>query len=255
MLNKLMVFIKTYIKALARCLYLFTVGIFSPEGRYRIFNISSHSFQPAGSVSLIPKVQLSEAVKDGIDIQIRGGLSRCQNPSTFETVVINKLVKQYSPQTLFEMGTSDGLTTLNMTANCPKEARIYTLDLPKSRFYSYQGSGKKKIILGGNFVGTEYEKKITQLYGDTSIFDFAPFYNTIDFVFVDAFHEYRYVLRDSKTAFKLLRNKKGIILWHDYGRKEWPGVTRALDELYSAGNEFKNIRHIDTTSLALLMLD
>jgi hypothetical protein len=49
-----------------------------------------------------------------------------------------------------------------------------------------------------------------------------------------------------------LKNKSGIILWHDYG--EWWDVTEALNKLYLKVNEFKNVKHIEGTLFAMLIL-
>ncbi len=211
--------------------------------------------------TIIPKIRISEVAAEDICIQMRGGQPNDGNISTLETVVINKLIKQYNPLTVFEIGTFNGLTTLNMAANCSKETKIYTLDLPSNKLDSVKLSlddndknfiGKE--VCGVSFLGTNCEKKIKQLYGDSATFDFSPFYNMIDFVFIDGAHSYQYVLNDSKVALKLLRNGRGIMLWHDYGKVCWRGLTRALEELYLKVGEFKNVKHIEGISLALLIL-
>ena len=68
----------------------------------------------------------------------------------------------------------------------------------------------------------------------------------MDFVFVDASHAYEYVLNDSRIALNLLRQGKGIILWHDYNRPEWwPGVLKALNRLYTGSPAFSRLRQIE----------
>ena len=88
------------------------------------------------------------------------------------------------------------------------------------------------------------------MYGDSATFDFSPFFDTVDFVFLDGSHHYKYVLSDSNVAVKLVGSRNGIILWHDYG--VWKGVSKALDELYSQDIGYREIRHIKGTSLAYL---
>jgi hypothetical protein len=75
-----------------------------------------------------------------------------------------------------------------------------------------------------NVAGTNVAPKITRLLGDSAAYDFRPFHETVDLVFIDGSHAYGYVLRDSATAMSLLR-ESGIILWHDYvpeGFPTWP---------------------------------
>src|SRR5205814_848765 len=90
---------------------------------------------------------------------------------------------------------------------------------------------------------------IVQLYGDTAQFDFSPWYGTRDLVFVDACHEYEYVINDTEIAFRL-SHSRGMIIWHDYG--SWVGVTRALNEFHSRDPRFRSVRHIAGTSICLL---
>jgi hypothetical protein len=150
-----------------------------------------------------------------------------------------------------------------MASNCSHEAKVYTLDLPKDKLYSTKlpivpgDKGDKmfidKEISGSRYLGKDCERKIIQLYGDSATFDFSPFFNMMDFIFIDGSHSYEYVLNDSKQALKLLRNGKGVILWHDYDL--WGGVTKALDKLYLEDRKFKGLKHIEGTSMVCLSLN
>lgn len=90
--------------------------------------------------------------------------------------------------------------------------------------------------------------RVKQLFGDSADFDFSPY--EVDFVFVDGSHAYEYVMSDSRRALAMLRNGRGLVLWHDYG--EWEGVTRALNELHERDVAFAGLRHVDGTTLAML---
>jgi len=98
------------------------------------------------------------------------------------------------------------------------------------------------------FLGTDAARKITQLFGDSATFDFSPY--RAELIFVDASHAYDYVRNDSAKALALLADSRGVIVWHDYG--EWPGVTRALDELAKSDARFAKLRWIRGTTLAVL---
>ncbi len=256
-------FIKRYIYAVCHCLYTFTFGIFFTKSRLRLYDIC-HIFKSPSEKgqeeAILQKIKISEVVSENITVEFRGGVPKNGNASALEIVVINKLVKQFGPLNVFEIGTFDGLTTLNIAANSREDVRIYTLDLPRSKLDSvrltldkYDKQYIEKDVSGVCFLETSFESKITQLYGDSATFDFSP-YNTMDFVFVDASHAYEYVLNDSQIAIKLLRNKRGIILWHDYGTPYWPGVTKALNKLYLNNSEFSCIKHIDETCFAILVV-
>jgi hypothetical protein len=180
------------------------------------------------------------------------------NISDYELECICKIVKTVNPATIFEIGTFNGKTSLNMAINSSSETKVFTLDLPKDEVYKTTlriKSGEKKFIdkeiPGAQFIGTPYEKKIFQVYGDSAKFDFSDYINKMDFVFIDGSHSYEYVVNDTKIALRLLSNGKGTILWHDYG---WNEVNRAINELYQIDTRFWNLKNIKGTNFAYLRL-
>lgn len=215
---------------------------------------------PRNPKPLIPTVKLSEVIpKEISSIKIYKEIPRNGNISPLELIVITKLIRYYNARNIFEIGTFDGRTTLNMAANCSQKAKIYTLDLPKAKLHYTKlplDHGDRvyicKEITGPRFLGKVYEKKIIQLYGDSATFDFSPFTNTIDFIFIDGSHSCEYVLNDSTKALQLLRNNKGIIVWHDY--MVWRGVTKALNALYLNFHVFKRLKQLEGTSLVCLVI-
>jgi predicted O-methyltransferase YrrM len=178
------------------------------------------------------------------------------NISGYELECICKIVKKFNPAAIFEIGTFNGRTSLNMAANTSEETKIYTLDLPPDEISKTRlriKSGEKKFIdkeiSGIRFSGTRYEKKITQIYADSAKYDYSRFINAMDLVFIDGSHSYEYVVNDTNIALQLLRNGKGIIIWHDYG---WNEVIQALNEFYLEDRRFLNIKNIAGTSIAFI---
>ncbi len=53
----------------------------------------------------------------------------------------------------------------------------------------------------------------------------------LDFVFIDANHDYEYVAQDIEAWYPKVRSG-GLFAGHDY--KSWPGVTKAVDEFMAA---------------------
>ncbi len=168
-----------------------------------------------------------------------------------ELTIISQIVKDNSPKNIFEIGTFNGRTTLNLAHFSPQDSKVYTLDLPKTDIETAKfgiEEGDRKYV-DKNIIGERYQKntdKITQLYGDSATFDFSPYYGKMDFVFVDGAHSAPYVANDTEIAFKLLR-KGGIILWHDYG--VWRGVIKVLNNYYRKDVRFKNVKHIEESSI------
>lgn len=155
-----------------------------------------------------------------------------------EMVFLAHFIKWLQPEKVFEIGTFDGLTTVNMAMNCPEEATVYTLDIPEedvneSKFtidtinspMVYNEERKKYIK------STHLKQKIVVLEEDSATFNFSPFKGKIDLFLVDGSHTYEYCYSDSLKAYESVK-KGGVILWHDYNKiKALPGVTEALNKL------------------------
>jgi predicted O-methyltransferase YrrM len=136
---------------------------------------------------------------------------------------------------LFEIGTFDGRTTLNLAANSPENNPVYTLDLPpdadagmKSSLDSGEVHLTKASSKPRRFDDYSHGRQITQLWGDSSQFDFSPYHGKCGLVFVDGSHAYDNVISDSQAALRMVA-PGGAVIWHDYGI--WEGATKALEEM------------------------
>jgi predicted O-methyltransferase YrrM len=155
---------------------------------------------------------------------------------------------------LFEIGTFDGRTTINLALNCPQHCRVLTLDLPPGLETTFEIEKKEEHFVQKPEPGVRWKKygkiypdaakKIHQLLGDSAAFDFSDYHDSCSLVFVDGSHAYDYVLSDTEVAMKLVK-KDGVILWHDYGR--WDGVTKALDDMEERNGY--GLQHIRGTTL------
>lgn len=197
--------------------------------------IQSQATAAQAKPGIIPRVQVSEVLEGSENITLLAPQSTIENVTLAELRILMHLLRQQQSRTAFEFGTADGRTTLNLAAQCPGDGRVFALDLGRED-------------LGQRYKGTLYENRITQLVGDTRAFDFSPYLNSIDFIFIDASHDYEYVRSDSLWALKLLRDGRGTIAWHDY-LPCWQGVMDALDELYMTEPKLKGLRHIEGTGL------
>ena len=165
-----------------------------------------------------------------------------------EILTLCQIVRWAKPECIFEIGTFEGGTTMQMAAN--SSAKIYTLDLPP------ETEEEKRRVLdadldvypevpGAEFRETDSAQQIHQLFGDSQTFDFSPYHGRMDLVFVDACHHYEFVKTDSENALKMV-SPDGIILWHDYADYA-PGVVYALNELSTK----KQLFHLQGTSLVI----
>ncbi len=166
-----------------------------------------------------------------------------------ELTSLCQIIRYKQPNTVFEIGTYMGETTLQIAAN--SRAKIYTLDLPPVHNEDVQHKIWDAELdvypeqAGIRFIGSQYADKIHQLFGDSRTYDFTPFHGKVDLVLVDGCHHYEFVLRDSQNAIKMM-TPDGIVMWHDYASYA-PGVVQALNELAKT----LPLIHIAGTSLVM----
>jgi len=185
---------------------------------------------------LLPKVNIDDAFPSIVPCRLMAPLAVDGNVSLLELWCINQIVAQSNPLRLFEIGTFDGRTSLNMIANASAEARLWTLDLPPEdveRTAFRLNEGEKAFVLkpkaGERFSSSGYEGRITQIYCDSGVYAPGELKGTVDLILVDGSHTFDYVMSDTRLALELMRDK-GVIVWHDYDG-DWPDVTRALNLL------------------------
>ncbi|HEU4880245.1 MAG TPA: class I SAM-dependent methyltransferase [Gemmatimonadaceae bacterium] len=254
-------FTRPWLFGAASAVYLFGAGWWKWKNRAAIVELCRHFGYnyDTQEPNELPSVAASALTPASSLLDVREIDAVDGNVSERELVTICRLVRAAAPHTLFELGTFDGRTTLNLAANSPPDARVLTLDLPReaivdsaSPIHAHEVRYADKRESGSRYKGSDVAGKIEQLYGDSGTFDFSPYYNAVDFVFVDASHTYEYVINDSLHAIQMLRNGAGTILWHDYSR--WDGVTRALNELKRIDPRFAALQWIEGTTLGYLKL-
>ena len=142
-----------------------------------------------------------------------------------EKAILDGIVRLIKPSTLFEFGTATGETTVLLAEAAPKGAIVHTLDLPEELAPEI-GTG----VVGRAFRDKpQYADIIVQHRVDLRSFDVEPFRRAVDFIFVDAGHDFDSVTKDSELAFHMLR-PGGCIVWDDYQPIHW-GTVSALNEL------------------------
>jgi len=161
---------------------------------------------------------------------------RYGNVGVDELVILSAMTRSINPRTIFEFGRFDGLTTLCLAQSAPK-AKVYTLDLP------YGGSGSDHTGYAPNapaVARNRWERegvnnRIAEILMDSESFDPGAYLGgsligAIDLVFIDANHDYDHIRHDTDSALSML-SPGGVVIWHDYFKRSFPGVTAHLAEL------------------------
>jgi predicted O-methyltransferase YrrM len=248
-------FAKRYSVALAGTAYALSLGLATRRHRGLVHTIAKHFGYDDHPPRTLPEVSIDELTSYATPVVLAEAEPVDGNVTLYELLCLSRLARERKPRAIFEIGTFDGRTTLNLAHNSSDDTRVYTLDLPPSVKTQFELSGDDRKYVdkpasGTRLVNARIGERVQQLYGDSAAFDFTPY--RADFVFVDGSHTYEYVMSDSAKALELLGGERGTIVWHDYG--EWPGVTLALNELRAHDSRFAQMKRIKGTSLALLAL-
>ncbi|MFL5955175.1 MAG: class I SAM-dependent methyltransferase [Gaiellaceae bacterium] len=145
------------------------------------------------------------------------------------------ITRRVAPLQVFEFGTYRGHSTTTFALN--SDARIFTLDLPDGEVVAANAQDMQLMQTRG--LG-HLPDSVQRLYGDSRAFDFAPYENSIDLVYVDGGHDADVVVSDTRNAFNMVR-AGGTIVWDDYGWM-YPGLVGVLDELAANYREMRRIR-------------
>lgn len=208
---------------------------------WRLFETCFGSQRPF----VYPEVSLGECIGPDTHVDVVEVPGETFNVTEYELFVLAAITAATEPEVIFEFGTADGRTTLNLARNSPGQARVFTINLPLQDDPGHS----QDVPVGQRFRETAAAKKITQLWGNTRDFDFSRYEGACHVVFIDADHSEEGVLADSLTALRLV-DGNAVILWHDALRY---GVQSALPRL--AREKQLPIRLISGTNLACLFFE
>lgn len=192
--------------------------------------------------ALPPEVEFLDAYPEaaGMTVPMGDVTYKVWNMDPMERFCVGALAQLLKPERIFEFGTFDGATTMLLAKAAPA-AQIVTIDLPPERYIAPQEFGYPESPgdydsphdeIGHEFRGTPEAAHITQLFGDTTAFDFSEYARTMDLVIVDAGHGYEEARSDTENALRLA-GESGVVIWDDY-IPQWPGVMQAVNEAAEA---------------------
>jgi hypothetical protein len=188
--------------------------------------------------ALPPEVEFLDAYPEAAAMTVPMGdvTYKAWNMDPMERFSVAAIAELLKLQRIFEFGTFDGATTLLLAKAVPS-ARIFTIDLPPNAYTSPQEFGypaspghfeSAHDEVGHEFRGTPESERITQLFGDTTTFDFSPYVGTMGLVLVDAGHGYEAARSDTENTLRLA-GPSGVVIWDDY-IPQWPGGMQAVNE-------------------------
>jgi predicted O-methyltransferase YrrM len=183
-------------------------------------------FQGTLATARIRPLQLAQLFPgiDGQAVEIGVIDPDTKHPNHVDMLYVCAIARHVRARRVFEFGTYPGRTTFHLARGEHVQA-VYTLDLDPASSYPADlkiGRAVKAVHerqLQGHFFRTqEAGRLVTQLHGDSRTFDYAPYRESMDLVFVDGGHTYDLVVNDTVHAFSILA-PGGVIVWHDFAPK------------------------------------
>jgi predicted O-methyltransferase YrrM len=209
--------------------------------RHRVWQLNDVLFG-ANRLGVYPEVDASALALPSLRVTLAHLTAEGYNVSVHELLVLVILVARTRARCVFEFGTADGRTTLNLALNTAPNATVYTLNLPLEEDPRH----KQSVPVGAAFHGTDAAAKVVQLWGNARTFDYTPYAGRCQMVFIDADHSDEGVTADTRAALGLVDRNFGLIAWHDALRY---GVQTALPR---AAKEIGPVHLISRTNLAVL---
>jgi predicted O-methyltransferase YrrM len=152
--------------------------------------------------------------------------------------LLQLLCRRYSVETYLEIGTWRGESAANVA---PYVKEVFTLNLPDQTLLDM---GMSQAYIASHRFFSKDLANVSHLFGDSATFDWTPYKQKCDLIFIDGDHSTEAVERDTRTALGLRKSEKSILVWHDAKSDgEYPryevllGIYRALpaamhDKLY-----------------------
>lgn len=150
----------------------------------------------------LPVVEPRDCIPQFEESEIK--LRRCPvgvwSTPIIDVYVLIKAVIGFNSRRVLELGSYRGDTARLIAENTPDHVRICTVDANPDH-----GAAYRDTPLAGRI-----QRKVGAI--SPELFSAGE---TYDFIFVDADHDYRSVMNDTRVAFQVL-DKQGVVFWHDY---------------------------------------
>lgn len=146
-----------------------------------------------------------------------------RSTTLIEKLCLGMLLRLDAPQTIFELGTYRGATTLLLFRNAPETARIFSFDIPAGIDRVPSLDRTRLLEPGTDGLEDGFERdffprspRVRQVYADLGQVDWVHLraLGTPDFVFIDADHSYEGCLRDSRHILDWVGDE-AMVVWHD----------------------------------------
>jgi len=163
-----------------------------------------------------------------------------------DIALLKGLARRFDECRYLEIGTWRGESLANMATVC-KECVSLTLGRNELR---EMGCPETMIATEGYF--SQGLPRVKIINHDSHTFDFSTL-GGFDLIFIDGDHTRAGISADTRSAFSVLKNKRSIIVWHDYGLTPERVNRTTLDGIRDGcpPEKMGNIYHVSNTLCAI----
>jgi len=164
-----------------------------------------------------------------------------------DILLLKSLAKRFTNCAYLEIGSWRGESLVNIAEVA---AECYSVSLSDADMKSL---GYPDSVSQVNDFFIKNTQNITLIKQNSQTFDFKTLNKKFDLIFIDGDHTYKGVLTDTINAFKLLKDKNSIIVWHDYGFTPEDVNFSVLSAIFDGlpPPEHNNLYHVSNTLSAI----
>ena len=206
----------------------------------------------AARIAELPVVEVTDVIPSGThEISVVGPETRHGwSLGLAEQLILQLIVRARNCESVFEIGTFNGGTTLILAESLPDHGRVWTLDLDPAAFDASQAPADfHRREVGTAYRGSPVARKITQLLGNSLTYDFSSYRQSADLVLVDGGHEYEHGYSDTRNALEIAK-PGAIVVWDDF-EPYWHGLVNGICDAM----EGRRLGRLAGTSLAVHVID
>lgn len=168
-----------------------------------------------------------------------------------DIALLKALCRRFDKAKYFEIGTWRGESVRNVSDVAEE---CFTLNLADDQMRRL-GLSEDYIDAHGFF--SKNRKNITQLLGDSTVFDFSGLDKRFDVIFIDGNHHHEYIVSDTRNVFDHLIHEHSIVVWRDYAydpdRVRFETLHAILEAVPVGFHRY--IHHVANTMCAILIRD
>jgi predicted O-methyltransferase YrrM len=128
-----------------------------------------------------------------------------------DILLLKALAQRYDQCCYLEIGSLRG-ESIAAVADVAYECNSLTLSPEEMKDFGFL-----ETTIKSHGIFSKNKPNIKSYLHNSLTFDFASLNKKFDLIFVDGDHAYDNVVQDTRNVFKLLKNDKSVIVWHDYG--------------------------------------